>query len=132
MIKPLTSPSPSPTSGARASPSDGSWLSPIQAADTDATAKIAPVDRSNPPAMMTSVPAIATIASGAFWVRMLSRLRLVRKASLWKRQDDHQQDDQDQHPVAPAEGGGARQSERAAVDRPRPRGRAQGHPGRFE
>ncbi len=64
-------------------PSTGSWCSPTHAADTEATAKIAPVDRSKPPAMITSVPAIATMASGAFWVRMLSRLRVVRKASLW-------------------------------------------------
>ncbi len=64
------------------SPSTGSWCRPTHAADTEATANIAPVDRSNPPAMITSVPAIATMARGAFWVRMLSRLRLVRKASL--------------------------------------------------
>ena len=44
-------------------------------------AKVAATDRSNPPAMITSVIADAMIASGAFWFRMFSRLRTVRKFS---------------------------------------------------
>jgi hypothetical protein len=53
----------------------------IHAEATEPTAKIAPTERSNPPAMMTSVIADAMIASGAFWLRMLSRFRPVRKLS---------------------------------------------------
>ena len=82
ITSPLVRPSPSPTSGAVTSPSTGSWCSATHAAEVEATAKIAPVDRSKPPETITNVPAIATIASGAFWVRMLSRLRVVRNASL--------------------------------------------------
>ena len=44
-------------------------------------AKIAPTDRSNPPAMMTRVMAEASIASGAFWLRMFKRFCTVRKLS---------------------------------------------------
>ena len=48
---------------------------------TDESTMIAPTDRSKPPAMITNVIAEAMIASGAFWFRMLSRLRTVRKLS---------------------------------------------------
>ena len=48
---------------------------------TEPIEKIAATERSNPPAMMTSVIADAMIASGAFWLRIFSRLRGVRKFS---------------------------------------------------
>ena len=48
---------------------------------TEPMEKIAATERSNPPAMITSVIADAMIASGAFWLRMFSRLRGVRKFS---------------------------------------------------
>ena len=67
MTKPLTVPSASPTSGAIAKPRTGSMLTATHAAVTDATPNMAPVERSKPPAMMTSVPAMAMIANGVFW-----------------------------------------------------------------
>ncbi len=61
-------------------PVAGSVALAILAAMTPASAKIAPADRSNPPAMMTSVAAQAMMPTGADWSRMLNRLRVVRKA----------------------------------------------------
>ena len=51
------------------------------AAMIPATAKIAPTERSNPPAMMTSVAAQAMIPTGAHWSRMLIRFVHVRNTS---------------------------------------------------
>ncbi len=76
---PFTRPSAAPASGAAIRPSTGLFrCSATQAATTFATLKIAPVDRSKPPQMTTSVPATAMIASGAFWLRMFSRFVSVR------------------------------------------------------
>ena len=82
MIRPLTTPSVRPTKGAAASPTIGSRLTASHAAETVATPKIAPVERSKPPLMMTRVSAAAISASGVDWLRMLRRLRGIRKASL--------------------------------------------------
>jgi hypothetical protein len=46
----------------------------MYAATTAPTLKIAPVDRSKLPEMITKVPAAAMIASGTFWLTMLSTL----------------------------------------------------------
>ena len=84
IMHPFRVPRTSPTMGPRTRPVSGSTLTASHAAVTAATPKIAPVERSKPPPMMTRVRALAMIASGAFWLRMFSRLRGVRNASLMR------------------------------------------------
>ena len=67
--------------GAINSPAYGWTCRAIQADDTAPMAKIAPTERSKPPAMITSVMAAAMIASGEFWFRIFNRFRKVRKLS---------------------------------------------------
>ena len=62
---PLPTPSARPTASAARNPSVGELVFASLAAMIPATAKIAPTERSKPPAMMTSVAAQAMIPTGA-------------------------------------------------------------------
>jgi hypothetical protein len=77
---PLKRPSAVATRSAISMPVVGSVTLAILAAMTPARAKMAPAERSKPPAMMTRVAAQAMMPTGADWSRMLNRLRVVRKA----------------------------------------------------
>ena len=59
------------------------------------SASTEPTERSMPPVVMTKVIAAATISSGADWRRMLSRLGVVRKASVAEREDDADDDEEE-------------------------------------
>ncbi len=52
------------------------------AAITPVSAKIAPTERSNPPAMSTSVPPQAMIPHSEFWSSTLNRFTFVRNTLL--------------------------------------------------
>jgi hypothetical protein len=82
VIRPLTTPNPSPTSTPSVSASPASMCAADRAATTPAMEKIAPTERSKPPAMKTSVEPTAMMPTPAFWSRMLKRLSQVRNALL--------------------------------------------------
>ena len=71
-----------PIIGANSNPTYGLKFIAMKAELTLATANIAPVDKSNPPTIITNVKAHAIIANGAFWFKILSKFLGVRNASL--------------------------------------------------
>jgi hypothetical protein len=82
--KPLPSPNASPTSAPRMSAPQRPMPVSLNAfaAAIPANAEIAPTDRSNPPAMKTSVPPAAMIPTGAVWNARFFMLSQDRKTSL--------------------------------------------------
>ncbi len=77
----------------------GSTLTASHAALTAATPKMAPVERSKPPPMITSVRAQAMMKSGVDWLRMLSRLRGVRKDGDSSVEANQHHRDDDEHAI---------------------------------
>ena len=82
IIIPFKYPKIIPIIGAINKPIYGLKLIAIHAEVTLDTAKIAPVDKSKPPTIITSVSAHAIMAKGAFWFNIFSKFLGVRKASL--------------------------------------------------
>ena len=78
LIKPVARPTPSAAATAAATPA-----APSDAATKDAIAVTrlisGPTERSMPPSRMTANCPIAASASGATWLAILAKLRVVRK-----------------------------------------------------